>query len=83
MCDKVFLSDCQLIKRVIAETSSGALLANDCLVHFTVSALPFGGVGECVNTKTKLQLFSILFIGGLKDLCNTCVADISSPLLLR
>lgn len=37
----------QLIKRVIAETSSGALLANDCLVHFTVSALPFGGVGKC------------------------------------
>ena len=36
----------QLIKRVIAETSSGALLANDCLVHFTVSDLPFGGVGE-------------------------------------
>lgn len=41
------LSNKQLIKRVIAETSSGALLANDCLVHFTVSALPFGGVGEC------------------------------------
>ncbi|KAG7233545.1 hypothetical protein INR49_006873 [Caranx melampygus] len=39
-------SDIQLIKRVIAETSSGALLANDCLVHFTVSALPFGGVGN-------------------------------------
>uniref|UniRef100_A0A8C7N1F5 Aldehyde dehydrogenase n=1 Tax=Oncorhynchus kisutch TaxID=8019 RepID=A0A8C7N1F5_ONCKI len=28
------------------ETSSGALVANDCLVHFTVSALPFGGVGN-------------------------------------
>lgn len=43
----VLLSVChQLIKRVIAETSSGALLANDCLVHYTVSALPFGGVGE-------------------------------------
>lgn len=36
----------QLIKRVIAETSSGALMANDCLVHYSVSALPFGGVGE-------------------------------------
>lgn len=42
----LLVSDQQLIKRVIAETSSGALLANDCLVHFTVSALPFGGVGE-------------------------------------
>ncbi|XP_028276284.1 fatty aldehyde dehydrogenase-like [Parambassis ranga] len=42
----VFADNNKLIKRVIAETSSGALLANDCLVHFTVSALPFGGVGN-------------------------------------
>ncbi|XP_037328981.2 aldehyde dehydrogenase family 3 member A2-like [Pungitius pungitius] len=42
----VFSHDNKLIKRMIAETSSGALLANDCLVHFTVSALPFGGVGN-------------------------------------
>uniref|UniRef100_A0A3Q0RA07 Aldehyde dehydrogenase n=1 Tax=Amphilophus citrinellus TaxID=61819 RepID=A0A3Q0RA07_AMPCI len=42
----VFSHDNKLIKRVIAETSSGALLANDCLVHFTVSSLPFGGVGN-------------------------------------
>uniref|UniRef100_A0A8C6WIA1 Aldehyde dehydrogenase family 3 member A2 n=1 Tax=Neogobius melanostomus TaxID=47308 RepID=A0A8C6WIA1_9GOBI len=27
-------------------TSSGAILANDCLVHYSVSALPFGGVGN-------------------------------------
>ncbi|XP_060929347.1 aldehyde dehydrogenase family 3 member A2-like [Limanda limanda] len=42
----VFTHDNKLIRRVRAETSSGALLANDCLVHFTVSALPFGGVGN-------------------------------------
>ncbi|XP_075993208.1 aldehyde dehydrogenase family 3 member A2-like [Genypterus blacodes] len=42
----VFSHDNKLIRRVIAETSSGALLANDCLVHFTISALPFGGVGN-------------------------------------
>ncbi|XP_068172780.1 aldehyde dehydrogenase family 3 member A2-like isoform X2 [Antennarius striatus] len=42
----VFSSDSQLIRRMVADTSSGALLANDCLVHFTVSALPFGGVGH-------------------------------------
>ncbi|XP_047451108.1 aldehyde dehydrogenase family 3 member A2-like [Mugil cephalus] len=42
----VFSHDNKLIKKVIAETSSGALLANDTLVHFTVSALPFGGVGN-------------------------------------
>ncbi|KAG9339751.1 hypothetical protein JZ751_022417 [Albula glossodonta] len=28
------------------KTSSGGVLANDCLVHFSVSALPFGGVGN-------------------------------------
>ncbi|KAJ7995102.1 hypothetical protein DPEC_G00241090 [Dallia pectoralis] len=42
----VFSQDRKLIMRMIAETSSGALVANDCLVHFTVSALPFGGVGN-------------------------------------
>ncbi|XP_058490049.1 aldehyde dehydrogenase family 3 member A2-like [Solea solea] len=42
----VFTNDNKLIKRMIAETSSGALLANDCLVHFTVNTLPFGGVGN-------------------------------------
>ncbi|KAM9732797.1 aldehyde dehydrogenase, dimeric NADP-preferring-like [Menidia menidia] len=42
----VFSHDNKLIKRVIAETSSGALLANDCIVHFLESSLPFGGVGH-------------------------------------
>ncbi|KAL4647178.1 fatty aldehyde dehydrogenase-like [Arapaima gigas] len=42
----IFSSNKKLIKRMIAETSSGGVLANDCLVHFTVSALPFGGVGN-------------------------------------
>ncbi|KAM9801514.1 aldehyde dehydrogenase family 3 member A2-like [Neosynchiropus ocellatus] len=42
----VFSNNKKLIKRFVAETSSGALLANDCLVHYSVSALPFGGVGS-------------------------------------
>uniref|UniRef100_A0A8C6SZU2 Aldehyde dehydrogenase n=1 Tax=Neogobius melanostomus TaxID=47308 RepID=A0A8C6SZU2_9GOBI len=42
----VFTEDKKIIQRMIADTSSGALLANDCLVHFTVSTLPFGGVGH-------------------------------------
>lgn len=43
----------------MAETSSGAFLANDCLVHFTVSALPFGGVGESLQvlTSSPVSLF--------------------------
>ncbi|KAJ7515847.1 hypothetical protein O6H91_22G031100 [Diphasiastrum complanatum] len=33
-------------EKVIAETSSGGILINDCFLHFTNSNLPFGGVGE-------------------------------------
>lgn len=36
----------KLIQRMRDETSSGGFLANDCLVHFSVNSLPFGGVGE-------------------------------------
>lgn len=36
----------KVIKKMTDETSSGGLLANDCLVHYSVSSLPFGGVGE-------------------------------------
>ncbi|XP_065137360.1 aldehyde dehydrogenase family 3 member A2a isoform X2 [Paramisgurnus dabryanus] len=42
----VFSSSNKVIKQIISETSSGALVANDCLVHFTISDLPFGGVGN-------------------------------------
>ncbi|XP_063060898.1 aldehyde dehydrogenase family 3 member A2-like [Engraulis encrasicolus] len=42
----VFSSNKKVIKQFMSETSSGALLANDCLVHYTVSDLPFGGVGN-------------------------------------
>ncbi|KAK3560294.1 hypothetical protein QTP86_006110 [Hemibagrus guttatus] len=42
----VFSSNKKVIKKMMLETSSGALLANDCLVHFTISDLPFGGVGN-------------------------------------
>ncbi|XP_070839906.1 aldehyde dehydrogenase family 3 member A2b [Chaetodon trifascialis] len=42
----VFTHDNKVIQRVKEETSSGALLANDCLVHYSVSSLPFGGVGH-------------------------------------
>ncbi|XP_012679555.2 aldehyde dehydrogenase family 3 member A2-like [Clupea harengus] len=42
----VFSSNNKVIRQMISETSSGALLANDCLVHYTISDLPFGGVGN-------------------------------------
>jgi aldehyde dehydrogenase (NAD+) len=34
------------IARLEKETSSGAFVTNDCIVHFTNSDLPFGGVGK-------------------------------------
>ncbi|XP_078278180.1 aldehyde dehydrogenase family 3 member A2-like [Rhinoraja longicauda] len=42
----VFSHNKKLIKRMIAETSSGGVTANDCLIHYTVHTLPFGGVGK-------------------------------------
>ncbi|KAM3601608.1 uncharacterized protein V6R79_015607 [Siganus canaliculatus] len=42
----VFSQDDKVIKRMTEETSSGGMVANDCLVHFSVSSLPFGGVGN-------------------------------------
>ncbi|KAM3849632.1 aldehyde dehydrogenase family 3 member A2-like [Diretmus argenteus] len=60
----VFSPDNKLIRRVIAETSSGALLANDCLIHYTISALPFGGVGNsgmgCYHGKHSFDQLSHL-----------------------
>ncbi|MBN3319902.1 AL3A2 dehydrogenase, partial [Atractosteus spatula] len=42
----VFSKNKKLIDRVISETSSGGVTANDVLLHYTVGALPFGGVGH-------------------------------------
>ncbi|XP_053503021.1 aldehyde dehydrogenase family 3 member A2a [Ictalurus furcatus] len=42
----IFSSSKKVIKKMMLETSSGALLANDCLVQYTISDLPFGGVGN-------------------------------------
>ncbi|XP_049599641.1 aldehyde dehydrogenase family 3 member A2b [Syngnathus scovelli] len=42
----IFSNDDKVIKKMRDETSSGGLLANDCLVHFSVNSLPFGGVGN-------------------------------------
>nr|XP_061801282.1 aldehyde dehydrogenase family 3 member A2-like [Nerophis lumbriciformis] len=42
----VFSNDKKVIQKMRDETSSGGLLANDCLVHYSVSSLPFGGVGN-------------------------------------
>ncbi|XP_012871832.1 PREDICTED: aldehyde dehydrogenase, dimeric NADP-preferring [Dipodomys ordii] len=41
----VFSNNDKVIKKMIAETSSGGVTANDVIVHITVHSLPFGGVG--------------------------------------
>uniref|UniRef100_A0A8C6IVZ0 Aldehyde dehydrogenase n=1 Tax=Melopsittacus undulatus TaxID=13146 RepID=A0A8C6IVZ0_MELUD len=42
----VFSNSKKLIKRVISETSSGGVTGNDVLMHYLLSTLPFGGVGN-------------------------------------
>ncbi|NXE43554.1 AL3A2 dehydrogenase, partial [Ptilorrhoa leucosticta] len=42
----VFSNNKQLIRRVISETSSGGVTANDVIMHSVLPDLPFGGVGH-------------------------------------
>ncbi|KAJ7995101.1 hypothetical protein DPEC_G00241080 [Dallia pectoralis] len=42
----VFSSNKKVIKRMLSETTSGGVTVNDVLMHYTISSLPFGGVGQ-------------------------------------
>ncbi|KAM7067014.1 aldehyde dehydrogenase family 3 member A2 isoform 2-T3 [Molossus nigricans] len=42
----LFSHNNKLIRRMIDSTSSGGVTANDVIMHFTLSSLPFGGVGS-------------------------------------
>ncbi|KAI9008897.1 Aldehyde/histidinol dehydrogenase [Phycomyces nitens] len=42
----MFTTDPNLTKRVLENTKSGGVCVNDCLVHQSEYALPFGGVGS-------------------------------------
>ncbi|XP_059524470.1 aldehyde dehydrogenase family 3 member A2 isoform X3 [Myotis daubentonii] len=46
----VFSHNNKLVRRMIDCTSSGGVTVNDVIMHFTLSSLPFGGVG-CVLLK--------------------------------
>lgn len=37
----------QVVKQVLAQTSSGGFCGNDGFMHMTLASLPFGGVGRC------------------------------------
>ncbi|XP_044105287.1 aldehyde dehydrogenase family 3 member A2 isoform X1 [Neovison vison] len=42
----IFSHNDKLVRRMIEGTSSGGVTANDVIMHFTLSSLPFGGVGS-------------------------------------
>ncbi|XP_042093563.2 aldehyde dehydrogenase family 3 member B1 isoform X2 [Ovis aries] len=42
-----FSNNSQVVKRVLAQTSSGGFCGNDGFMHLTLASLPFGGVGRC------------------------------------
>jgi acyl-CoA reductase-like NAD-dependent aldehyde dehydrogenase len=42
----IFTKHSSVWEKVIENTSSGGIVVNDSLVHYTVPGLPFGGVGE-------------------------------------
>ncbi|XP_037021765.2 aldehyde dehydrogenase family 3 member A2 [Artibeus jamaicensis] len=42
----VFSHNNKLVQRMIDSTSSGGVTVNDVIMHFTLSSLPFGGVGS-------------------------------------
>ncbi|EPQ10160.1 Multidrug and toxin extrusion protein 2 [Myotis brandtii] len=58
----VFSHNDKVIKKMIAETSSGGVTANDVIVHLSVHSLPFGGVGHsgmgCYHGKYSFMTFS-------------------------
>uniref|UniRef100_A0A8I3P9Z4 Aldehyde dehydrogenase family 3 member A2 n=1 Tax=Canis lupus familiaris TaxID=9615 RepID=A0A8I3P9Z4_CANLF len=42
----IFSHNDKLVRQMINGTSSGGVTANDVIMHFTLSSLPFGGVGS-------------------------------------
>ncbi len=40
----IFAKDDEFIEMILSKTSSGGVTVNNCVVHFNVPALPFGGV---------------------------------------
>uniref|UniRef100_A0A8C6G107 aldehyde dehydrogenase [NAD(P)(+)] n=1 Tax=Moschus moschiferus TaxID=68415 RepID=A0A8C6G107_MOSMO len=41
-----FSNSSQVVKRILAQTSSGGFCGNDGFMHLTLASLPFGGVGS-------------------------------------
>lgn len=58
----LYANDNTLVQRAINESTSGAFVCNDCLVHMSNHKLPFGGVGHsgmgCYHGKFSFDAFS-------------------------
>ena len=58
----LFTKNRSLRDRVVGETTSGMVTVNDCMIHMTNSALPFGGVGPSgtgqYGGKSSFDVFS-------------------------
>jgi len=58
----VFSNDSSLIQKFLQRTSSGGFLANDTLMHISVSTLPLGGVGpsgmSSYHGKRSFEIFT-------------------------
>ncbi|KAM8834717.1 aldehyde dehydrogenase, dimeric NADP-preferring-like isoform 3-T3 [Synchiropus picturatus] len=79
----VFTADNKVIQKFESETSSGGMVANDCLVHYSVSALPFGGVGNsgmgCYHGKFTFDQLSHLRACLIKQLKMEAVNSMRYP----
>lgn len=57
-----FSNNRQVVKRVLAQTSSGGFCGNDGFMHLTLASLPFGGVGAsgmgCYHGRFSFDTFS-------------------------
>ncbi|XP_074016548.1 aldehyde dehydrogenase family 3 member A2-like [Numenius arquata] len=79
----VFSNDKKLIRRVISETSSGGVTANDVFMHALVPDLPFGGVGNsgmgAYHGKHSFETFSHHRACLIKDLKMEVVNNLRYP----
>uniref|UniRef100_A0A8C7XBB4 Aldehyde dehydrogenase domain-containing protein n=1 Tax=Oryzias sinensis TaxID=183150 RepID=A0A8C7XBB4_9TELE len=58
----IFCSNKKEAKRMIEETTSGGVTVNDVMMHYSLSSLPFGGVGENEDPSSMFAFVHVLQI---------------------
>lgn len=78
-----FSNNKAIVDKIMRSTSSGGFIGNDTLMHASVSALPFGGVGAsgtgAYHGKITFDMFSHKKAVMLKDLAMESVNGIRYP----